>query len=70
MSDFCISIIYDDSSRTIALYRVFAMFISSGLVFITGELLIGEVLLFDDLCMQWESIQLLQNPICPICKNH
>lgn len=33
----------------------------------TGDNLIGRVLLFDALSMQWESIQLPKNPACTVC---
>ncbi len=36
----------------------------------TGDKLIGRVLLFDALSMQWESMQLPKNPACPVCGNH
>lgn len=32
-----------------------------------GDKLIGRVLLFDALSMQWESMQLPKNPACPVC---
>ena len=35
----------------------------------TGDKLMGRVLLFDALSMQWESMQLPKNPACPVCGN-
>ena len=34
-----------------------------------GDHLVGRVLLFDALSMQWESMQLAKNPNCTICAN-
>ncbi len=36
----------------------------------TGESLIGRVLLFDALSMQWESMQLPKNTHCSVCSPH
>jgi molybdopterin-synthase adenylyltransferase len=43
----------------------------SALLILIGETeqLIGKLLLFDGLSMQWQQVQIPQNPKCPVCSS-